>query len=89
MEKPKKKADNNKSKDENTNEKSDKPKKDDKKKKGKVTFIADCYECCNETELSCNPDGLRPIYCTSCFNKIKKDGINLDKEITKEVIKEV
>ena len=31
-----------------------------------------CWSCGQETEVSFEPDGKRPIYCKTCFEKVKK-----------------
>lgn len=33
--------------------------------------IVECYECGKPTEVSFIPDGIRPVYCKSCFQKMK------------------
>lgn len=37
----------------------------------KPKFTATCYECGKSTEINFKPDGVRPIYCNICFQKIK------------------
>ncbi len=32
-----------------------------------------CYECGNETEINFVPDGIRPVYCQSCFQQKRKN----------------
>ncbi|MBN1779449.1 MAG: type IV secretion system DNA-binding domain-containing protein [Candidatus Buchananbacteria bacterium] len=46
-----------------------------KKKKAKNTYKANCYECGQETEITFKPDGVRPIYCQTCFQKIKEGAV--------------
>ncbi|MFA6321968.1 MAG: type IV secretion system DNA-binding domain-containing protein [Candidatus Buchananbacteria bacterium] len=41
-------------------------------KKDKETYPAQCYECGQPTEISFKPDGIRPIYCQTCFQKIRE-----------------
>ena len=43
---------------------------DDRKKN---VYTANCYECGKPTEVTFKPDGVRPIYCQSCFQKIKEN----------------
>src|SRR5690606_24971361 len=35
----------------------------------KKLYKANCYECGKETEITFKPDGIRPVYCQSCFQK--------------------
>ena len=48
------------------------------KKKPKNTYKANCYECGQEAEITFKPDGVRPIYCQTCFQKIKEGVIKND-----------
>ena len=43
--------------------------KDRKQKKKKQTYTVSCYECGKPTEVTFKPDGVRPIFCQSCFQK--------------------
>ena len=45
----------------------------DKTKKNKKTYTVNCYECGKETEITFKPDGVRPIYCQACFQKMKEN----------------
>jgi len=48
------------------------PKKDNYKNNiNKAVYTASCYECGQSTEITFKPDGVRPIYCQTCFQKIK------------------
>lgn len=38
----------------------------------KTTYTVNCYECGKLTEVGFKPDGVRPIYCATCFQEIKK-----------------
>ncbi|MFA5022610.1 MAG: CxxC-x17-CxxC domain-containing protein [Patescibacteria group bacterium] len=38
----------------------------------KNTYTVDCYECGQPTEITFKPDGVRPVYCQSCFQKIRE-----------------
>jgi CxxC-x17-CxxC domain-containing protein len=38
---------------------------------GNKNFTVNCYECGKPTEITFKPDGIRPIYCTDCFQKIR------------------
>ncbi|OGY46272.1 MAG: hypothetical protein A2663_00200 [Candidatus Buchananbacteria bacterium RIFCSPHIGHO2_01_FULL_46_12] len=38
----------------------------------KPGFKVNCYECGQQTEIPFKPDGLRPIYCKTCFQKIRE-----------------
>lgn len=40
--------------------------------KTKGTYSVSCYECGKPTEITFKPDGVRPIYCQSCFQKIRE-----------------
>ena len=40
--------------------------------KNKTGYKIDCYECGKPTEINFKPDGVRPIYCQTCFQKIRK-----------------
>jgi CxxC-x17-CxxC domain-containing protein len=52
--------------------------KTENKDKPKQTYKANCYECGKETEITFKPDGVRPVYCQTCFQKNKqKPGENL------------
>jgi CxxC-x17-CxxC domain-containing protein len=33
---------------------------------------SNCYECGKQTEVNFKPDGIRPIYCQTCFQKIRE-----------------
>jgi len=35
-------------------------------------YTVDCYECGKPTEINFKPDGIRPIYCQDCFQKIRE-----------------
>lgn len=59
-----------------------------KKKKQKTTYKVNCYECGKETEVTFKPDGVRPIYCQTCFQKIKDRGPEQKSE-TAEKVQEV
>jgi len=37
----------------------------------KNNYRIDCYECGKSTEINFKPDGIRPIYCQDCFQKIR------------------
>ncbi|NUM25334.1 MAG: type IV secretion system DNA-binding domain-containing protein [Candidatus Buchananbacteria bacterium] len=53
-----------------------KKKRDDdrkgKKSKEKETYTVNCYECGKPTEITFKPDGLRPVYCPTCFKEIRE-----------------
>lgn len=61
---------------------SDKPRDKNRKKtkksvpnnpaKEKTTYNVNCYECGKPTEVTFKPDGVRPIYCQTCFQKTKE-----------------
>ena len=40
--------------------------------KSKGPFEVNCYECGKSTTISFRPDGVRPIYCQDCFQKIRE-----------------
>ena len=35
-------------------------------------YKATCWACGKETEVSFKPDGIRPVYCASCLEKVRK-----------------
>ncbi len=41
-------------------------------KKDKNAYTVNCYECGKPTEVTFKPDGVRPIYCQTCFQKIRE-----------------
>lgn len=43
------------------------------KPKDKSAYSVNCYECGKPTEITFKPDGVRPIYCQTCFQKIRKN----------------
>ena len=45
---------------------------DETKKKAKTTYTVNCYECGKPTEITFKPDGVRPIYCQNCFQKVRQ-----------------
>ncbi len=53
-----------------TEKKSDK--KSDNSKKSKSFGKVECHECGKLTEINFKPDGVRPVYCQSCFQKIRE-----------------
>lgn len=56
----------------------------------KTTYTVNCYECGKPTEIKFKPDGVRPIYCQKCFQKIREGGLRGKLEETKiaEIIPE-
>ncbi|MFA6410706.1 MAG: type IV secretion system DNA-binding domain-containing protein [Candidatus Buchananbacteria bacterium] len=50
----------------------DTPKADSQKSEDKDTYTVDCYECGTPTEITFVPDGVRPVYCQTCFQKIRE-----------------
>jgi CxxC-x17-CxxC domain-containing protein len=40
--------------------------------KEKESYMVDCYECGDPTEIHFKPDGIRPVYCPKCFKKIRE-----------------
>lgn len=64
-------------------------------KPSKPGFKVNCYECGQQTEIPFKPDGLRPIYCKSCFQKIREGLLHSDgaktelKEVKPEEPKEI
>jgi len=45
-------------------------------------FEAICSVCGKKTRLSFKPDGVRPIYCPTCLQKVREGSIEPKKEIT-------
>lgn len=43
------------------------------KEKNRPTFEAICSRCGKKTQVSFKPDGVRPVYCPECLEKIKKE----------------
>ena len=35
-------------------------------------YMVSCYECGTPTKITFKPDGVRPVYCQSCFQKIRE-----------------
>ncbi len=50
------------------------------KPRQKISYQAVCYECGKSTEINFKPDGVRPIYCNSCFQNIKKKMTSKEKQ---------
>ena len=46
--------------------------KNKSKVREKGPFEVNCYECGKSTTISFRPDGVRPIYCQDCFQKIRE-----------------
>jgi CxxC-x17-CxxC domain-containing protein len=44
----------------------------DETKRSKATYTVNCYDCGKETEITFKPDGVKPIYCQTCFQKIRE-----------------
>ncbi|HLC89630.1 MAG TPA: type IV secretion system DNA-binding domain-containing protein [Patescibacteria group bacterium] len=40
--------------------------------KEKNTYKVNCYECGKPTTITFKPDGVRPIYCPNCFQKLRE-----------------
>lgn len=51
-----------------------------KKKPSQPLFEAICSKCGKKTQVSFKPDGIRPVYCPECLEKIRKD--QKEKEIS-------
>ena len=47
-----------------------------KPSKDKPSYTVNCYECGKPTVVNFKPDGVRPIYCTECFQKIRERGLS-------------
>ena len=51
-------------------------------------YTVNCYECGKPTEINFRPDGVRPIYCQSCFQKIREKLMRgEEKEVAMEEVK--
>lgn len=37
------------------------------------SYIVECYDCGNPTEVHFKPDGIRPVYCKECFRKSRQN----------------
>ena len=67
----------------NNNKSEDKPKRPKREperfsqtekqtQKDKALYTVNCYECGKPTKVTFKPDGVRPIYCQTCFQKIRE-----------------
>jgi CxxC-x17-CxxC domain-containing protein len=50
-----------------------------KRKPGQPLFEAICSECGKKTQVNFKPDGVRPVYCLECLEKIRKKGFPAQK----------
>ncbi|MFA6254583.1 MAG: CxxC-x17-CxxC domain-containing protein [Patescibacteria group bacterium] len=51
-------------------------------------YTVNCYECGKPTEINFKPDGVRPIYCQSCFQQIREKLMHgEEKEVAMEEVK--
>jgi len=51
----------------------------------KPEFNVNCHECSKPTTVNFKPDGVRPVYCPACFQKIKNAGNIIKTPVQPEV----
>ncbi|OGY51243.1 MAG: hypothetical protein A3J59_02710 [Candidatus Buchananbacteria bacterium RIFCSPHIGHO2_02_FULL_56_16] len=60
-------------------------KKPEGRPKDKPAYTVNCYECGKPTVINFKPDGIRPIYCPECFQKIRERGLRAQTPATELV----
>ena len=70
LDRPKNKK-NEKKKNERNERKTEIPAESNVSPKKNDDYLVNCYECGAPTKITFKPDGVRPIYCQSCFQKIR------------------
>lgn len=71
-----------------TPKKSESPTQQKKEKKG-LKYTVKCYECGKPTEVNFKPDGIRPVYCKSCFQEIRQQLLQRENEIEQPAVPEI
>ena len=57
--------------------------------KNKKGAVINCYECGTPTEINFKPDGIRPVYCKKCFQKMRSTISSSKPEIPSVPIPEI